>query len=500
MPAATSAATGRRKPRDLIALVIALRRLPDGYACFASLLRTLRSGVDRTAFNADTPRVRGLPTYRGPFGPEQAERLLWRAGFGPRKGQAEKLAKLGLDRAVHSLTHPGRTRLTGPAPKDEKGRPLAPIDAWGHDALWWLDRMVRSTAPLVERMTLIWHDWFATSNDGVGSQRLMLRQNNVFRVRGLGSFRRLLLEVTSDPAMLLWLSGSDNSRWSPNENYARELMELFTLGAGRGYTEQDVREQARALTGFRNDWSESKGPFHFRYDPKYHDPGGKRIFGKRGRFTWRDSCRLCLTHRAHPTFFVTKLWSYFVPTPPSRATRQALERLYVSSRYAIAPVVEAILKHPALYTGPRMTKPPAVLTAGLLRAIGRGVDTTAWVWLGGLAGQQLFYPPNVAGWDDGRWLDTATYRARWMTAGYALRPYNVSTKTQRPRDPAELVASAVAFLGHPTLTDSTRSALHQFANAALADANAAWKKNQYPSLIENALRQLIAASPDYQTC
>jgi uncharacterized protein (DUF1800 family) len=359
--------------------------------------------------------------------------------------------------------------------------------------------MVRTTTPLVERMALVWHDWFATSNDGVNSQRLMLRQNRLFRTRGLGSFRRLLLEVTRDPAMLLWLSGSDNSRYSPNENYGRELMELFTLGHGSGYSEQDVRQQARALTGFRNDWSESSGPVRFRYEPGYHDTGTKRIFGKHGHFDWRDSCRLCLTHPAHPTFFVTKLWSYFVPTPPSRPTRHALEHLYVSSRYSVGPVVEAILKHPALYLGPRMTKPPAVLTAGLLRAIGRGIDTTAWVWLGALAGQQLFYPPNVAGWDDDRWLDTATFRARWMTAGYALRPYSISTKTQRPRDAEQLVAAAHEFLGSPTLTDPTRASLRHFATAALNDANATWKKNQYPALIENALRQLIASSPDYQT-
>src|SRR5919204_504419 len=117
-----------------------------------------------------------VPVYRGRFGKPQAERLLWRA----------------------------------PKPHDDDHRPLAPRDAWGHDQLWWLDRMVRTRRPLVERMTLVWHDWFATSNEGVDSQRLMLRQNRLFRSHALGSFRELLLEVTRDPAMLLWLSGSDN--------------------------------------------------------------------------------------------------------------------------------------------------------------------------------------------------------------------------------------------------------------------------------------------------
>ena len=119
----------------------------------------------------------GVAAYRGPFGREHAERLLWRAGFGPRRGEAEALARLGLEGAVRSLTRPKAERFVGKPPRDDKGRALAPADAWGHDHLWWLDRMVRTSRPLVERMTLVWHDWFATSVDGVGSQKLMLKQN-----------------------------------------------------------------------------------------------------------------------------------------------------------------------------------------------------------------------------------------------------------------------------------------------------------------------------------
>jgi hypothetical protein len=160
--------------------------------------------------------VSRVPRYRGPFGPDEARRLLWRAGFGPRPGQAERLAKHGLDRAVHSLTHPRSRRLKGPRPVDEDHRPLAPRDAWGHDHCWWLDRMVRSEAPLVERMTLVWHDWFATSKDGA-TQGLMLRQNALLRRHALGSFERLAVEITRDPAMLLWLNGVDNRKDDVND-------------------------------------------------------------------------------------------------------------------------------------------------------------------------------------------------------------------------------------------------------------------------------------------
>jgi Protein of unknown function (DUF1800) len=442
----------------------------------------------------------GVATYGGTFGVAQAERLLWRAGFGPRDGEAEALARLGLEGAVHALTNPGSERLVGKSPHDEKGRPLAPYDAWGHDHLWWLDRMVRTSRPLVERMALVWHDWFATSNDGVGSQRLMIGQNELFRARGLGSFHELLTEVTKDPAMLLWLDGSDNSKYSPNENYGREMMELFTLGAGRGYTEADVRQNARALTGFRNDWKPGRGDVNFRYDAKYHDTGTKTIFRKRGAWTWKDSCRLCVTHPDHPSFFVRKLWSYFVSTPPDAATARALERLYVAGAYEVRPVVAAILRHPALHTGPRMVKSPVLYTAGLLRRIGRPIDTTAWTWLDSMAGQQLFYPPNVAGWDDNRWLDTATWRGRWWIAQYVLDPYALDPgKKPRPYDADKLLHDALGFWRNPPLAPATQNALRAFAHNALADARGEkWKQQQYPPMVVNGLRHLIAVSPEMQ--
>ena len=168
-------------------------------------------------------------------------------------------------------------------------------------------------------------------------------------------------------------------------------MELFTLGAGRGYSERDVREQARALTGFDNDWKRGAGNVNFRFDRERHDAGTKRIFGKRGTFDWQDAVRLCLTHPKHASFFVDKLWRYFIPTAPDAGTRRSLEAMYRKD-YEIRPVVEAILRHPALHTGPRMVKPPAVYTAGLLRAIGRGIDTTSWAWLASGSGQRLHAP------------------------------------------------------------------------------------------------------------
>jgi uncharacterized protein (DUF1800 family) len=430
----------------------------------------------------------GVPAFKGRFGPAQAERLLWRAGFGPRPGEARQLAAKGLHRAVLSLTRPPAERLTGPEPVDDKHFPIAPLDASGHDHLWWLDRMARTNRPLVERMALVWHDWFATSNQGVGSQKLMLDQNETFRRHALGSFRDLLLDVTSDPAMLQWLNGNKNAKGRPNENYARELMELFTLGADRGaYTEKDVREQARALTGWRSNRVKGVGPTNFRYDPKFHDDGMKIVFAQSGNYDWHDACGLCLANRDHPSFFVTKLWSYFVPTAPSRATQRALERIYTRA-YQVGPVLEAILQHPALYNGPRMVKPPVVYAAGMLRALGRGIATTQWFRVAPLSGQRLFYPPNVAGWDESRWLDTATFRGRWFLAALAL----AGSAAGGSGGAAKLLDEALAFWRHPALTKATRGVLLRFAQRNLA-AGAS------PADVELALRQLIATSPDLQT-
>ncbi len=169
--------------------------------------------------------------------------------------------------------------------------------------------------------------------------------------------------------------------------------------------------------------------------------------------------------------------------------------------YEIRPVVEAILRHPALYTGPRMVKPPAVYTAGLLRSIGRGIDTTSWAWLASGTDQRLFMPPNVAGWDDERWLDTATFRGRWWVANYATQPYSLTDKQSAalPAEPKALVDAAIEFWGSPTLRPATRAALLTFANRAMGDANAKWKQTSYRFLTANALRQLIAVSPDLQT-
>jgi uncharacterized protein (DUF1800 family) len=412
---------------------------------------------------------------------------------------------MGLDAAIAELVHPvGEPTLAGPAPQDDAGAALAPYDLYGHDHLWWLDRMVRSNQPLVERMALIWHDWFACSRDKVQVD-LMLGQNALLRRAALGSFASLLRDVTVDPAMLVFLDGIDNRKGSPNENYAREVMELFTLGADRGaYTEEDIRQAAKALTGWRCDYVTTIGYTNFRYDARRHDTTGKTIFGQTGNYAWQDVSALCLQHPLHPSFFVTKLWSYFVPVAPDQPTQATLQAAYVNSGYEVTPVLELIFRHPAFLDGPAMVKPPVVANAGLLRGIGRFIETDDWAYLSDETGQTLFYPPNVSGWDDARWMDTSTWRGRWHVTGVALAPTQVPTGApstySNVEDGAAAVAAAIAAVGSPTLTAETTAKLKAFADAALPASMNATQKRTYRAMRQNALRLLVATSADAQTC
>ena len=443
--------------------------------------------------------------YTGEFGPQQAERLLWRAGFGPRSGEAEHLAAKGLHDAVDALVNPPKVdTLVGKTPLNN-GNPLAPKDAFGDDHLWWLDKMVRTSRPLVERMTLIWHDWFATSNITVGSQKLMLQQNQLFRTIGLGSFQGLTMRVTVNPAMLIYLNGLNSIKGSPNENYGREMMELFTLGHGSGYTETDVREQARALTGWTANYKNGAGWVDFHFKAENHDADMKVIFGKVGPFNWKNSVQLCCRHPAHPGYFVTRLWGSFIPVPPDAKTLSLLESLYVRSGFQIRPVVTAILKHPLLHEGPRMTKSPVVYNAGLLRIRGDRVETGDWVYLDAMAGQQLFYPPNVSGWDNTRWLDTSSFQARWLIARralqkHALNPDHARPSERPPADPQKLVDLALGWWNSLQVSPHTSAALLDYASktmaAAVADPD---RQKTFPLMTYNALRHLVAVSPEMQT-
>jgi uncharacterized protein (DUF1800 family) len=225
------------------------------------------------------------------------------------------------------------------------------------------------------------------------------------------------------------------------------------------------------------------------------------VFGKTGRWNWRDACRLCVSHSAHAGYLVDRLWSYFIPKPPSASDRKALIRLYKSRDYGVRPVVEAILMHPALYRGPAMVKPPMVYIAGMLRARRQGVKVN-WSWISELAGQRVFSPPNVAGWDEERWMDTATFRGRWFAAGAVTE--SEALDPEAPYDEGEgpntAVRRALRYWGNPTISSGTRKSLERYASAVQSLTTEDWQQSPYRAIRQNALRMLVATSPDFQTC
>ena len=238
-----------------------------------------------------------------------AERLLWRAGFGARPKEIDFWARRSRERTIDWLIRGGAgphgtKRMVGPAPR-ANGKPLDPVNEWGHDMLWWLDKMVRSQRPLQEKLTLFWHDHFATSINKVTNAGLMFKQNLTLREHALGKLEPFLQAMSKDPAMLLWLDSNSNVKGAPNENYARALMELFSLGVGN-YTEKDVQEAARSFTGWHTD---DEG---FFFNARQHDAGRKTVLGQTGNWKGDDVVRIVLKQPAAATFLVGKLYSFFI--------------------------------------------------------------------------------------------------------------------------------------------------------------------------------------------
>jgi len=456
------------------------------------------------------PRLPSNPTR------EHFRRLLWRAGYSGSAAQVAHYQKLGLGHAIQELLHPFRRNvLIGPAPTDG-GQKLDPINHWGHDCLWWLDRMVRSRNQLVERMTLNLHDLFATSNDGVGNTRHMLRQNRLLRRHAVGNFSDLLQEITIDPAMLLWLNGAESDKWEPNENYGREVMELFCLGNDPSlesltyglwtnaamYTQDDIHNAARALTGWRYDWTKAtSGTLAQRdnptfYDSSYHDNGSKTIFGHTGNYDWTDVCRLIVHHPNHAPYLAYSLWSYFIVTPPPEIALNQMVDNYVSSGFELAPLLEVILRHPDLYANldaPDLVKPPIVFVASGLRMTGRYIRSNDWSWLLDNMGQVPFYPPNVSGWKQGpAFLNTNTAHAYWQTSDYLL--YR-TVKDPGIETAQQAVATARTALSHPWVSADGLTKLTGYAQS-YTDRNGPTLDQHGRGERQTVLRALLMAGPD----
>ncbi len=284
---------------------------------------------------------------------------------------------------------------------------------------WWAERMLLTPRPLQEKLALFWHDHFATSQEKVLNYELMLEQIQTLRRHANGNFRSLLVAVAQDPAMLIWLDNRDNVKARPNENFAREVMELFCMGEGQGYTEKDIREVARAFTG----WTMKpivtvKDRGEFVDDAKLHDEGTMQFLGEKGRFNGYNAIDTILRQPATPRHLSRKLYRFFVREDVTPAVNEQLAKVLTANGYELKPLLTTIFLSRDFYSEPSVgsqIKGPTHFLVSTWRKLGLrqvpGIpdytDTTQTL------GQVLFFPPNVAGWPAGRsWLNPATLLAR----------------------------------------------------------------------------------------
>ncbi|MBV9125472.1 MAG: DUF1800 domain-containing protein [Planctomycetes bacterium] len=272
---------------------------------------------------------------------------------------------------------------------------------------WWLYRMLYGPHPLREKLTLFWHNHFATSNAKVQNAAYMLGQNELLRRHALGSFRTLLQEISRDPAMMVWLDTSLSKKGMPNENYARELMELFSLGIGH-YTETDIREAARAFTGWKLEGGKAV------YRPADHDSGEKTVLGQKGPWKGQDIVRICLEQKSAAPFLTAKLFRFLVSEtiPPEPALIEPLAEQFRQSDYDFGGLVRTVLRS-NLFFSPRVyrtrIKSPVDFLVGIVRGLEGRPNTINLATALEQLGQNLFYPPSVKGWDGGTaWLNAQT--------------------------------------------------------------------------------------------
>jgi uncharacterized protein (DUF1800 family) len=371
----------------------------------------------------------------------RAVHLLNRAGFGGDPAAVSQLHQLGLARAVDSLLEFGKVAESVTPPSwakpdpelfqkvakarmgtDEEKRKaqaeLRRIQAGQMQELrgWWLARMRETGRPLQEKLVLFWHGHFATSVEKVRSPYYMWLQNETFRRHASGNWQAMLQAVSRDPAMVIWLDNQQNRRERPNENYARELMELFTLGEGH-YTEKDIQESARAFTG----WGVNPRQQAYEFRARSHDDGEKTFFGQRGNWNGDDIVRIILDQPQAARFITGKLWTFFAGTKPSEEVLAGLGASLRAAKWEFAPVLREMFMSRAFHAREVMgtqVKSPVQLLVSTCKALDCELPPPASSSAAmRTLGQSLFEPPNVKGWDGG---------IAWVSTGSLFNRYNYS--------------------------------------------------------------------------
>jgi len=416
---------------------------------------------------------RYVPGRDGPFGFDEAAHLARRAGFSLAAEGVEELARAGPDGAVELLFR---------GDEGDEARALAAqaglvceLDDLPKLQALWVARMAATRAPALEKLALFLHGHFATSFEKVKRSAWMWQQYRLFREQGAGPFRELLLAVSRDPAMLVWLDSNSNERGRPNENYAREVMELFSLGVGH-YGERDVQEAARAFSG----WHVKDGRFWF--NPRAHDDGEKELLGRRGPLDGGDVVDLCVANRACPRFLADKLLRFYVAPDPPEEWVEGFAAVLVQEELAIGPALRRLFASRAFYAGAArvaLVGSPIDFCVGTLRRLRGRARWRAVAEAAAAMGQALFAPPNVKGWDGDRaWINSRTLleRARFATGvaygdgslGAVVAWEGVVDGRDR-EDPARLVAVLAHRLLQRPLPAETAARLEQYAASEAAE-------------------------------
>jgi uncharacterized protein (DUF1800 family) len=365
------------------------------------------------------------PTASEPWDMRRVGHLFRRAAFGPTFDRANDFLKRSPEDAVDSLMDFGSDEDPMDSLSDQLIGFFNPNQI-GSQQEWWLFRLLNTAYPLREKMALFWHNLFATSNTKVQNPPLMAQQIALFRKYAIGNFRDLLKEVTHNPAMLIWLDGNTNRKGAANENYGREVMELFTLGVGT-YTEKDVKELARAFTGWRVDGD------HAVFDKTHFDDGPKTIFGQTARFDSDSAIDLILQQPAASQHLSRRILRNFVHPDPTHEIVSHYARRLIEEKWELAPVMREIFLSRLFYSDwayRSIIKSPVELTVGAASAVGGKVSTAFLRDQTGKMGESLLMPPNVKGWDG---------EEAWINANTVLLRFNfgLSLALQRGEDFAQ---------------------------------------------------------------
>ena len=405
--------------------------------------------------------------------------MLRRAGFGAGGSQIDSVASRDWSEYLDEIldanpdADPGARATPMPVVAEAPEYPgvratAAAKDAWNQQldtqmlelTRWWLRRMVEVREPIHEKLTLLWHNHFATSALKVRYATYMGAQNQKLRTLKLGDFRQLAYAMLTDAAMLSWLDGMQNASASPNENLAREFMELFALGHGNGYTEADVKEGARALTGWKADLA---GKSFVRAD--LYDATTKTVLGKTGNLDAGAFCDAVLSHPRSARYVATRLWQQLASdSPPSPETLSRLVNAYGAGR-DLKALTKAILLDSEFSSG-RVISTPVEWLVGLIRTLSVPIDSSEMAYavdglLTGL-GQKPFYPPDVAGWPRGRvWVSTASTAAQLWAANELAKRGDLSIIESAGVD--DRIDAAGYLIGVGAWSDRTIEALKPFA-------------------------------------